>query len=221
VRPKRLGHIIAAAATALTVVIFAAPGVAYAATSGDSPSKLAAISGHNTLNHRPPVTYLRVGQKTDGPSPNVTGNGSYIAGSQYYWICPHNGSCGNLYDSFYTSATGIYYIDFGFGVQCHLWNSTVYADWLGSSPYNASYMAVSSTAWVGGVSISASYAGITGSVSGGGSSLTFSHGYGPTWQIETAFNSVYFTSYIAMWGPYQNETGTADFTWQQFNDVIG
>jgi hypothetical protein len=188
---------------------------AYAASSGDSQK---AQLAQGLAGDRTQVIYLNAGPLS--VRPGVTAHNGHISAAKNDRICPHNGKCGNLRDSFYSRTTGQYCIDYCFEIQYHVTDGTVWVKWLGNKPYNASSMNVTSAVWVGGVGVSVNVSGVTGTDAFVPNGVQFSHGYPNTWRVETAFNSIYFTTALEMWGPYQNETGTANFTWQQFNNVI-
>jgi len=219
--PSRLVRRALLAGVALSVVTFTVPAAAYAASAGNSPAKIAAAHGLNRTNSRTPVTYLAArGARSGEATPNVTASGGHISGNKNYYICPHNGSCADMNDNFYSSTTGQYCVDACLKVQYHVTNGTSYVYWFGSSPVNASEMAEVNDVWVGGVGVAVSVAGATGSTGNITNGKEFSYSYSNTWRLEIAFNSMYFTTALEEWGPYESETGTADFTWQQFNDVI-
>jgi hypothetical protein len=202
-RIRRLALAIVSAGAAFALATSMTP--AYAASSGRT-------SDHAT------VIYLNGNPSSE--SPDVSPSHGHLSATRNDRICPHNGKCGNLQDTFNSKTTGQYCIDYCIKVQYHVTDGTVWAKWLGNKPYNATYMNVTSTVWVGGVGVGVSVSGVTGTDSFVSNGVEFSYGYPKTWRVETAFNSIYFTTALEEWGPYQNETGTADFTWQQFNNVI-
>jgi hypothetical protein len=47
-----------------------------------------------------------------------------------------------------------------------------------------------------------------------------SSSYGNTWQLDHNFSNLTFSSGVWEWGPYENLTSTADFTYQEFESGI-
>lgn len=205
-RFSRLALSIATAGAALALATSMAPS----AFASDSPQKLQQVPG----------TTATSGTGGTGAIPYITASGGHITSSKYYRICPNDGSCGNMYDYFYTTTTGQYCIDACLEIQYHVTNGEADTEWLGSSPYNANKIAVSTSVWVGGVGVSVGASGVTGSVTNITNGKAFSYSVNNNWEVSTSFNSIYFTTALEMSGPYENETGTADFGSQQFNDVI-
>ena len=204
------------ALTALTML--GAGGAAYASTahaSTNSPQKMARDALFPKSNFR-----SLVGPTSTAGSvqPRVTGSNGQINGYSAVWITPHNGRGGTFNQGFHSS-----YVQ-----GCNFWtcwrnvnSGSSYTHWLGSSPYNASEMGLTDNIWVGGVAISISVGSGGGfGITVGNNTVTLSSSYGNTWQIAHSYYNVDFSTHLAIWGPYQNSSASASFTWQTFYNNI-
>jgi hypothetical protein len=223
---KVKGALAAVGTVAVTALLTLGTGVAASASSNsthNSKQKLAATAHFLKVNYRTPVgPHSIVGQSAAGRSAvtRVDGNNGSINGYSYVTITPHNGSSGGFNMGFHSS----------YSSGCDFWScwrninsGNSYANWLGSSPWNADNMGLTDNIWVGGVAISISVgippsAGIGVSVNN--NTVSMSSSYGPTWQIAHNYQNVDFSTHVAIWGPYQSGSSSASFTWQTFYNNI-
>ena len=203
---------LAVIAAVATTVAVGAP--AYAS---DDPGKTSIDAKADHAVNRSAVVNLTASARPM-VSPNATGSGGHINGYHAVSITPPGGRRGTFNQGFRSN----------YSHGCGFWTCTInvssgssYTHWLGSSPYSASRMSLTDRVWVGGTNISVSIgASPSAGVSVSNHTVTMSSAISRNWRIAHSFYNVKFSTHVAMWGPYENSSDSATFSYRTFYDHI-
>jgi len=122
-------------------------------------------------------------------------------------ITPPGGSSGEIevgFSTLYTPSCGF--------LSCSIYinGGTSYADWLGSTPFNARSITLTDKISTGGFAVSVSVpSGVGFSVSGSTVSLTST--VSNNWEINHSYSGIRFKSYILLTGPSQSDLASFTF----------
>ncbi|OIQ73954.1 hypothetical protein GALL_444050 [mine drainage metagenome] len=202
---------------ALTSAVLLAVGVSSPANASDDSGKLTSVGPVSQSNFRSPVVRLHPGVSS-GVTPQVTGSGGQIVGYSGVTITPPGGTSGTFaqgFTSYYTAGSGLT------SAYINVTSGSSYARWYGATPYNADSIGLSNSVWVGGLGVSISVGGSSGvGISVSNDTVTMSNSVANTWRNEHSFTNIDFSTALAIWGPYENSSDSATFSYQTFYDNI-
>lgn len=205
-------RVVAVSAAALLTVGLSSP-----ANAADDSGKLANVGPISQSNFRSPVVRIHPGGSS-GITPQVTGSGGQIVGYSGVTITPPGGTSGTFaqgFTSYYTAGSGLT------SAYINVTSGSSYSRWYGSTPYNADSIGLSNSVWVGGLGVSISVGGSSGvGFSVSNDTVTMSNSVANNWRNEHAFTNIDFSTALAIWGPYENSSDSATFSYQTFYDNI-
>ena len=212
-----MNHALAKSLTAIMalIVYLGFAGTAYA---DDDPGKVSLDSSSMHTNERSSVVTLDAKRSGSAASPNSTGHDGQINGFHAITIRPPGGRSGTFaqgFNSHYSSHCG------WFTCNINVSSGSSYARWLGSTPYNAKSIGLTDRVWVGGVNVSISVGSSpSAGVSISENKVTMSSSVRNHWRNEHSFGNINFSTHVSMWGPYQNSSDSATFSYRTFYDNI-